>query len=194
MVFLQSHGDYHRLRSKNLQDLWPRGHPQGAQRSLSPRARCGMGSVSASPDRIAQRLGLGHDAPERVQAGIRYLLSEAADEGHVYLPTVRTMELPAVGTMELPAVGMMERAVEILDINAELLPPALEALRASDGVVTRGPALLSAATSPRRSGRSIVAKAAFASASRSIGCARRSGRRARISSGANTSRGASRHE
>ena len=32
-------------------------------------------------DRIAQRLGLGRDAPERVQAGIRYLLSEAADEG-----------------------------------------------------------------------------------------------------------------
>ena len=87
-------------------------------------------------DRIAQRLGLGRDAPERVQAGIRYLLSEAADEGHVYLPTVRTMELPAVGMMELPAVGMMERAVEILEINAELLPPALEALRANDGVVT----------------------------------------------------------
>ena len=55
-----------------------------------------------------------------MQAGIRYLLSEAADEGHVYLP----------------AVEMMERAVEILDINAELLPQALEALRASDGAVT----------------------------------------------------------
>ena len=31
---------------------------------------------------------------------------------------------------------MMERAKEILEISAELLPPALEALRADDGVVT----------------------------------------------------------
>ena len=135
MVFLQSHGIttgyavkiFKTYGQEAIQKV--RSDPYRLERDVD-----GIGFRIA--DRIAQRLGLGRDAPERVQAGIRYLLSEAADEGHVYLPTVRTMELPAVGTMELPAVGMMERAVEILDINAELLPPALEALRANDGVVT----------------------------------------------------------
>ena len=143
MVFLQSHGIttgyavkiFKTYGQEAIQKV--RSDPYRLERDVD-----GIGFRIA--DRIAQRLGLGRDAPERVQAGIRYLLSEAADEGHVYLPTVRTMELPAVGMMELPAVGMMElpavgmmeRAVEILDINAELLPPALEALRANDGVVT----------------------------------------------------------
>ena len=135
MVFLQSHGIttgyavkiFKTYGQEAIQKV--RSDPYRLERDVD-----GIGFRIA--DRIAQRLGLGRDAPERVQAGIRYLLSEAADEGHVYLPTVRTMELPVVGMMELPAVGMMERAVEILDINAELLPPALEALRANDGVVT----------------------------------------------------------
>ena len=135
MVFLQSHGIttgyavkiFKTYGQEAIQKV--RSDPYRLERDVD-----GIGFRIA--DRIAQRLGLGRDAPERVQAGIRYLLSEAADEGHVYLPTARTMKLPAVGTMELPAVGMMERAVEILDINAELLPPALEALRATDGVVT----------------------------------------------------------
>ena len=135
MVFLQSHGIttgyavkiFKTYGQEAIQKV--RSDPYRLERDVD-----GIGFRIA--DRIAQRLGLGRDAPERVQAGIRYLLSEAADEGHVYLPTVRTMELPVVGVMELPAVGMMERAVEILDINAELLPPALEALRANDGVVT----------------------------------------------------------
>ena len=135
MVFLQSHGIttgyavkiFKTYGQEAIQKV--RSDPYRLERDVD-----GIGFRIA--DRIAQRLGLGRDAPERVQAGIRYLLSEAADEGHVYLPTVRTMELPAVGMMELPAVGMMERAVEILEINAELLPPALEALRANDGVVT----------------------------------------------------------
>ena len=135
MVFLQSHGIttgyavkiFKTYGQEAIQKV--RSDPYRLERDVD-----GIGFRIA--DRIAQRLGMGRDAPERVQAGIRYLLSEAADEGHVYLPTVRTMELPVVGVMELPAVGMMERAVEILDINAELLPPALEALRANDGVVT----------------------------------------------------------
>ena len=135
MVFLQSHGIttgyavkiFKTYGQEAIQKV--RSDPYRLERDVD-----GIGFRIA--DRIAQCLGLGRDAPERVQAGIRYLLSEAADEGHVYLPTARTMKLPAVGMMELPAVGMMERAVEILAINAELLPPALEALRASDGVVT----------------------------------------------------------
>jgi exodeoxyribonuclease V alpha subunit len=44
----------------------------------------GIGFKSA--DKIALKLGLPADAPERVQASITYTLNRAAEQGHVYLP------------------------------------------------------------------------------------------------------------
>ena len=44
----------------------------------------GIGFKTA--DTIAQAVGIPHDSPQRVQAGIQYTLSEAADSGHCYLP------------------------------------------------------------------------------------------------------------
>ena len=44
----------------------------------------GIGFKTA--DTIAQAVGIPHDSPQRVQAGIQYTLSEAADNGHCYLP------------------------------------------------------------------------------------------------------------
>ena len=43
----------------------------------------GIGFVTA--DRIASKLGVAPDAPVRVRAGILYVLTEASEEGHVYL-------------------------------------------------------------------------------------------------------------
>ncbi len=42
----------------------------------------GIGFVTA--DTIAQKLGVDKDAPHRVQAGIKYVLSQKADDGHVF--------------------------------------------------------------------------------------------------------------
>ena len=42
----------------------------------------GIGFVTA--DTIAQKLGIDKDAPHRVQAGIKYVLSQKADAGHVF--------------------------------------------------------------------------------------------------------------
>ena len=42
----------------------------------------GIGFVTA--DTIAQKLGIDKDAPHRVEAGIKYVLSQKADEGHVF--------------------------------------------------------------------------------------------------------------
>ena len=119
MVFLQSHGIttgyavkiFKQYGQDAIQKV--RSNPYRLERDIR-----GIGFRIA--DRIAQSLGLGHDAPQRVQAGIRYLLNQAADNGHVYLP----------------AVKLIEQARDILEINAELIPPALEALRADDGIVT----------------------------------------------------------
>ncbi len=44
----------------------------------------GIGFLTA--DKIAQALGIPQDSPQRVGAGLRYTLSQAADEGHCYLP------------------------------------------------------------------------------------------------------------
>ncbi len=44
----------------------------------------GIGFKTA--DRIAQALGLEHDSPDRIEAGIAYTLVRMADEGHVYVP------------------------------------------------------------------------------------------------------------
>ena len=45
----------------------------------------GIGFLTA--DKIAQGLGMAPDSPQRVAAGVAYALNQAADEGHVYLPT-----------------------------------------------------------------------------------------------------------
>ena len=42
----------------------------------------GIGFVTA--DTIAQKLGIDKDAPHRLQAGIKYVLSQKADDGHVF--------------------------------------------------------------------------------------------------------------
>ena len=50
----------------------------------------GIGFVTA--DTIAQKLGMEKDAPQRVQAGIKYVLSQKADEGHVFQHRVELIE------------------------------------------------------------------------------------------------------
>jgi exodeoxyribonuclease V alpha subunit len=44
----------------------------------------GIGFLTA--DRIAQSVGIPHDSPQRLGAGLRYALSKAADEGHCFVP------------------------------------------------------------------------------------------------------------
>ena len=63
----------------------------------------GIGFITA--DKIAREIGIAHDAPERVAAGVAYVLSEAADEGHVYLPTTE----------------LAQRAGELLGVTPELV-------------------------------------------------------------------------
>ncbi|MFF5444562.1 ATP-dependent RecD-like DNA helicase [Streptomyces sp. NPDC012888] len=47
----------------------------------------GIGFLTA--DRIAQAVGIPHDSPERVRAGLQYALSQSADQGHCFLPEER---------------------------------------------------------------------------------------------------------
>lgn len=47
----------------------------------------GIGFLTA--DRIAEAVGIPHDSPERVKAGLQYALSQSTDQGHCFLPEER---------------------------------------------------------------------------------------------------------
>ena len=77
----------------------------------------GIGFKTA--DAIAAAVGIARDSPERIKAGLAYTLSEAADDGHCYLP----------------APNLIADAAKILDVPAELIAPCLDELAAAKGVV-----------------------------------------------------------
>ncbi|MET9247897.1 ATP-dependent RecD-like DNA helicase [Nonomuraea sp. NPDC003709] len=77
----------------------------------------GIGFKTA--DTIAQAVGIPHDSPERVKAGLRYTLSQAADDGHCYLP----------------APNLAADAVKILEVPADLVTTCLEDLIEAEGAV-----------------------------------------------------------
>lgn len=77
----------------------------------------GIGFKTA--DTIARAVGIPHDSPQRVQAGIQYTLSEAADNGHTYLPEP----------------NLIADAAQILGVPAELVRSCLTDLAAAEGVV-----------------------------------------------------------
>jgi len=77
----------------------------------------GIGFKTA--DTIAAAVGIARDSPERIKAGLAYTLSEAADEGHCYLP----------------APNLLADAAKILDVPADLITPCLDDLAAAEGVI-----------------------------------------------------------
>src|SRR3954469_14727717 len=77
----------------------------------------GIGFKTA--DTIAQAVGIPHDSPQRVQAGLQYTLSQATDNGHCYLPGPQ----------------LVADAVKILDVPAELTVHCLDELVGEEGVI-----------------------------------------------------------
>ncbi|MBE1537282.1 exodeoxyribonuclease V alpha subunit [Actinomadura algeriensis] len=77
----------------------------------------GIGFKTA--DTIARAIGVPHDSPERIKAGLQYTLSEGADDGHCFLPEP----------------NLVIDAEKILGVPRELIVPALDELAAAEGVV-----------------------------------------------------------
>jgi exodeoxyribonuclease V alpha subunit len=77
----------------------------------------GIGFKTA--DTIAMSVGIARDSPERIKAGLAYTLSEAADDGHCYLPVP----------------NLITDAAKILEVPAEMIAPCLDELAAVEGVV-----------------------------------------------------------
>jgi exodeoxyribonuclease V alpha subunit len=77
----------------------------------------GIGFKTA--DQIAQRLGIPHDSPQRVKAGLQFALSQAAEDGHCYLPETE----------------LVAQATGLLGVDAGLAGRCLEQLVAEEGLV-----------------------------------------------------------
>ena len=77
---------------------------------LGPK-RCG---------RIAASVGIAADSPERIKAGLAYTLSEAADDGHCYLPEP----------------GLVASAAKILGVPAAQIAPLISDLAAEELAIT----------------------------------------------------------
>ena len=107
----------------------------------------GIGFKTA--DTIAQAVGIPHDSPERIKAGLQYTLSEAADNGHCYLPEP----------------DLIREATKILQVDQELIGPCLDALVAEEGVVREQ---LPASDDPTRSTVPAVYLVPFHRAERSL--------------------------
>jgi exodeoxyribonuclease V alpha subunit len=87
----------------------------------------GIGFKTA--DQIAQRLGIPHDSPQRVKAGLQFALSEASEDGHCYLPEAE----------------LVTNATGLLGVDTALAGRCLEELVAEEGVIAEP---LPAAVSP----------------------------------------------
>jgi exodeoxyribonuclease V alpha subunit len=70
-------------------------------------------------DTIAQAVGIPHDSPQRIKAGLQYTLSQAADNGHCYLPEP----------------DVVREAAKILEVDRQLIDPCLDELVSDGGVV-----------------------------------------------------------
>ena len=120
MVFFRTHGMSTRQGLKALK-LW--GDDAAAVVRQNPYRLAtdlfGVGFQRA--DAVATSLGLAADSPERIAAGLRYVLGRAADDGHVYLPRPR----------------LVERAVQLLEATDELVERVIDAETAAGRLTTR---------------------------------------------------------
>ena len=80
----------------------------------------GIGFVTA--DTIAQKLGMEKDAPQRVQAGIKYVLSQKADDGHVFQHCSELVE--ACQTMLEQELAAIEQGIHALVEKEEIINPS----------------------------------------------------------------------
>ncbi|MEU9715586.1 ATP-dependent RecD-like DNA helicase [Streptomyces sp. NPDC047976] len=81
----------------------------------------GIGFLTA--DRIAQAVGIPHDSPERVKAGLQYALSQSTDQGHCFLPEER----------------LIADGVKLLQVDTGLVIECLAELAADPEGVVREP-------------------------------------------------------
>ncbi len=119
MMFLQSHGITTNLAVK-IYKTYGDDALEVVQQDPYRMARDIWGVGFKTADKVAQDLGMPHDAPSRVQAGVAYTLSQLADQGHVYVPEEE----------------LVAEACPLLDVETDVVREAIQTLD-SEKVVER---------------------------------------------------------
>lgn len=114
MVFLQGHGVTTNLAVK-IYKTYGDGALEVVQENPYQLARDIWGVGFKTADKIAHNLGIPHDDPFRVQAGVAYALSRLADEGHVYAAEDDLIQ-QTVKLLEVPS-DLVKAAIEDLDVE-----------------------------------------------------------------------------
>ncbi len=117
MVFLHSHGVSTNLAVK-IYKTYGDASLETVQENPYQLERDIYGVGFKTADRIAQALGLPPEHPARIEAGIVFALNELINDGNVYAP--REM--------------LSGRAIELLGVAPELIPPGLERLAQEDRI------------------------------------------------------------
>ncbi len=102
----------------------------------------GIGFLTA--DTIAAAMGIPHDSPQRIGAGVRYTLSQASEDGHCYLPwdelVARGAKLLEVDERDVAATLeaiVITREVHVEEWDGERLVYLLPFARAERAVAER---------------------------------------------------------
>lgn len=78
----------------------------------------GVGFKTA--DRVARKLGIDKDDPRRISAGLIYVLKEASDNGHCYLPKIELLRM--AGELLESDINALERSLSDLIKSSDLMP------------------------------------------------------------------------
>ena len=119
MVFLQSYGITTGHAVKIFNEYGDqairlvRQNPYRLERDIR-----GIGFQTA--DVVARKMGIAESSPDRIRAGLRFLLNQGAANGDVYLDLTE----------------LIEQGKQLLCVDAELIPPALEGLRSAKEIIS----------------------------------------------------------
>jgi exodeoxyribonuclease V alpha subunit len=126
---------------KNMRDIMLFAGEHGITRAVAERLYRRYGGVEAintlkhnpfqvalevrmigfkTADRIAEKLGIPKDSPDRAEAGVLHVLKERADDGHTFYPVEE----------------LTDEAAALLDVDAEIVVAALGRLREKEAIVT----------------------------------------------------------
>lgn len=111
MIFLQSHG----ISPTYAQKIFKSYGSQSIQKVRENPyhlARDIFGIGFAVADKIAKKLGMAHDSPQRIDAGVEYVLTELSNGGHVCYP---------VDEFVLEAEKMLEINQEMIGVRLKNL-------------------------------------------------------------------------
>ena len=115
MIFLQSHGVSTNLAVK-IYKKYGNDSLRIVQNTPYQLVKDVYGIGFKTADKIAKALGLAHDDPQRIEAGVAYTLNRMAEEGHVYMPQEE----------------LEPEAAEILEVEVAKITQVVDSLETSD--------------------------------------------------------------